>query len=150
MRMVVAVLGITLAAGFAGASDRTDVMATVNRFIDGLNKGDVKTAVATCTTPSGIIDEFPPYGWEGATACADWATDFDTFNKKSGITDSRVTLSKPRHVDITGDRAYAVIPATYAYKEKGKKVTEAGSLFTAALQKSNGAWVIKSWAWSKH
>jgi len=151
MRMVVAALGIALAVGLAGASDQTDVTATVNRFIDSMNKGDVKAAVTTCATPSAIIDEFPPYGWQGATACADWATDFDTFNKKNGITDAVATLGKPRHLDITGDRAYAVIPATYTYKQKGKKVVESGSTLTAALRKiERWGWVFTGWAWSKH
>jgi hypothetical protein len=150
MRRIIVVFAVALAAAPGAASDKSDVMAAVNRFNDGMNKGDTKTALATCATPSSIIDEFPPYGWQGATACADWVTDFDAYNTKSGITDSFATLGKPRHVDISGDRAYAVIPATYTYKEKGKKVTESGSLLTVALQKSTSGWVITGWAWSKH
>ena len=150
MRAIVAAFAVALVVTPAAASDQTDAMAVVHRFIDALDKGDIKTACSTLATPSSIIDEFPPYGWQGATACTDWATDFDAFNKKNGITDPAVTLGKPRHVDITGDRAYAVIPATYTYKQKGKKLTESGSLLTAALQKSGAGWVITGWAWSKH
>jgi hypothetical protein len=141
---------VALAVAPAVASDKTDVTAAVNRFNDGMNKGDTKTAFATCATPSSIVDEFPPYAWQGATACADWATDFVAYNQKSGITDSVVALGKPRHVDVTGDRAYAVIPATYRYKQNGKKVAESGSTLTAALQKTAAGWVITGWAWSKH
>jgi hypothetical protein len=150
MRAILAAFIVALAITSVAASDQTDVMAVVHRFMDSMNKGDTKTAFATCATPASIVDEFPPYAWQGATACADWATDFDTFNKKNGITDPIATIGKPRHVDVTGDRAYAVIPATYAYKEKGKKVTESGSVLTAALQKSSAGWVITGWAWSKH
>ena len=150
MRALVAAVLVAVVVTPAAASDQTDAMAVVNRFIDAMNKGDTKTAFATCATPASIVDEFPPYAWQGATACADWAADFDTFNKKNGITDPVATIGKPRHVDVTGDRAYAVIPATYTYKEKGKKVTESGSVLTAALQKSSAGWVITGWAWSKH
>ena len=150
MRALVAAFLVAVVVTPAAASDQTDAMAVVNRFIDAMNKGDTKTGIATCATPSSIIDEFPPYGWQGATACADWATDFDAYNKKNGITDPVATIGKPRHVDVTGDRAYAVVPASYSYKEKGKKLTESGSLFTAALQKSSAGWVITGWAWSKH
>jgi len=150
MRVIVAACVIALVVASAGASDQTDVMAVVKRFIDSLNKGDAKTACSTCATPSSIVDEFPPYGWQGATACADWATDFGAHNKKNGITDPAVTLGKARHVDVSEDRAYAVIPATFSCKEKGKKLTESGSVFTAALQKSTAGWVITGWAWSKH
>ncbi|HSP96450.1 MAG TPA: hypothetical protein VL049_04295 [Candidatus Dormibacteraeota bacterium] len=150
MRTIIVAFAVALAVAPAVASDKSDVMDTVNRFNDGMNKGDTKTALAACASPSSIVDEFPPYGWQGATACADWATDFDAFNKKNGITDSVATLGKPRHVDITGDRAYVVIPATYRYRQHGKKVTESGSTLTAALQKSAAGWVITGWAWSKH
>jgi ketosteroid isomerase-like protein len=150
MRAMLAAVTVALIVTPVVASDQSDVAAVVHRFIDALNQGDAKTACSTCATPSSIIDEFPPYGWQGATACADWAADFDAYNKKSGITDPAVTLAKARHVDVSGDRAYAVIPATFSCKEKGKKLTESGSVFTAALQKSSAGWVITGWAWSKH
>jgi ketosteroid isomerase-like protein len=131
-------------------SEKADIMATVNQFNDGMNKGDIKTALATCAAPSSIIDEFPPHEWQGATACADWANDFDAYNKKNGITDSIATLGKPRHVDVTGDRAYVVVPATYTYKQNGKPVTESGSTLTVALQKVAAGWRMTGWAWTKH
>ena len=150
MRALIAAFAVALVATSVAASEQTDVMALAHRFIDALDKGDIKTACSTLATPSSIIDEFPPYGWQGATACTDWTTDFDAFNKKNGITDAAATLGKPRHVDITGDRAYAVIPATFVFKQKGKKVVESGSTMTVALQKSGGGWLITGWAWSKH
>jgi SnoaL-like domain len=141
---------VALAVAPAAASETTEVMATVHQFIDGLNKGDTKTALAACAAPSSIIDEFPPHEWQGVTACADWSNDFDTYNKKSGITDPIATLGKPKHVDITGDRAYVVVPATYTYKQNGKRATESGSILTVALQKVTAGWRITGWAWAKH
>ena len=40
------------------------------QFIDGFNKGDVKSALAACADQVSIIDEFAPYEWHGAGACA--------------------------------------------------------------------------------
>jgi hypothetical protein len=150
MRTLMIALALALTVSPAAASDETDVMAAVNRFNDSLNKGDAKTALSVCATPSSIIDEFPPYAWQSATACADWASAFEAYNKANGIADSIATFGKPRHVDITDDHAYVVLPATYTYKEHGKKVEEAGSTMTAALQKTPGGWLITNWAWSKH
>jgi hypothetical protein len=153
MRKIIVAFAVALVVGPAAASEKsekTEVMAPVHQFIDGLNKGDTKTALAACAAPSSVIDEFPPYGWQGATACADWANDFAADSKKNGITDAIVTLGKPRHVDITGDRAYVVVPTTYTYKQKGKPVTESGSILTAALQKSAAGWRMTGWAWTKH
>ena len=141
---------VALLVGSAAASDKADVMAVVNRFNDSMNKGDTKMAFATCASPTAIIDEFPPYGWQSTTACADWANAFDAFNKQQGIADPFATLAKPRHVDVTGDRAYVVVPATYTFKEHGKKTVESGSTLTGALQKTAGGWMITAWAWSKH
>jgi hypothetical protein len=149
MRKLIIVSIVALVVSPAFASGKTDVMAVVHQFGDSLNKGDVKTALAACAAQSSIVDEFPPYHWQG-NACADWANDFDAFNKQSGITDAIVTLGKPRHVDITGDRAYVVVPATYTFKQHGKRMTESGSTLTVALQKVDAGWRIVGWAWSKH
>jgi ketosteroid isomerase-like protein len=60
-----------------------------------------------------------------------------------------VKLAKPRHVDVTGDRAYVVVPATMTFKVHGKPVTQTGSTFTVALRKLEDGWRITAWAWAK-
>jgi len=146
----VALLMVPLTAVDVAASDKTDVMAPVHQFVDGFNNGDSKTALAACASPASIIDEFPPHEWHGATACVDWANDFAADSKKNGITDAIVTLGKPRHLDVTADRAYVVVPATYTYKQHGKRMTESGSIMTVALQKLADGWRMTGWAWTKH
>jgi hypothetical protein len=148
MRKLALVLVVMTLAGTAVADDKADALGTVKAFIDGFNKGDVKAALATCASPSSVVDEFPPYAWQGPTGCADWAGDFDANAKKEGITPGDVTIAKPRHAEVKGDRAYLVLPAKYAYTLKGKKITQKGATFTVALQKQAGAWKITGWAWS--
>jgi ketosteroid isomerase-like protein len=148
MRILTRVLAVSiLIAAPAAADDKTDVMAPVHQFIDGFNKGDVKSAVAACADQAAIIDEFPPYTWSG---CSAWAAAFDADAKKNGITPGAVTLGKPRHVDVTGDHAYVVVPSEYDYTQKGKQVKEAGSSLTVALQKGASGWRITAWTWAKH
>lgn len=149
MRRAILVLALAL-AGPAAASDKTDVMAVVNQFLDGFNKGDIKAALATCAPQTAIIDEFAPYVWQGATACSDWAADFDADAKKNGITEPKVVAGKARHVDVVGDRAYVVMPADFKFKLKGKATAEKGSTFTVTLQKLAEGWRITGWAWAKH
>ena len=140
----------TISAAQTPGSAQTAVLAQINQFVDGFNKGDTKLMVASCADQTSILDEFPPHEWHGTGACAKWASDFDADAKKNGITDGVVTLSKPSHVDITGDRAYVVIPANYTYKQKGKQVSEVGSIITLALQKLPAGWRITGWSWAKH
>lgn len=147
-KILVALAVMLLTVGPAAATDKTDAMAPVQQFIDGFNKGDFKTAAAACAEQTSIIDDFPPHEWHGAGACAAWANDFDAFAKKNGITNGVVTLGKPRHVDVTGDRAYVVAPTSFAYKENGKPKKETGATLTIALQKGAAGWRMTGWAWT--
>ena len=149
-RILAALALAVLAAAPAAASEKTDVMVPVHQFIDGFNKGDVKTALAACADQTSIIDEFPPYEWHGAGACAKWASDYEADSKKNEITDGVVKLGNPRHVDVVADRAYVVAPASYAFKMKGKRVKETNATLTLALQKEAAGWRITGWSWSKH
>ena len=150
MQKILIVLAVVvLAAAATVASDKTDVMTVVRQFVDSFNKGDMKTAAAACAEQTSIIDEFAPYEWHGAGACSQWMNDYDADAKKNGITDGVVTLGPPRHIDVTGDRAYVVVSANYTFKQKGKLVKETGSLLTIALQKGDAGWRISGWAWSK-
>jgi len=139
-----------LATGPSFASEKTEVMAPVHQFIDGFNKGDVKSALAACAEQTSIIDEFAPHEWHGAGACANWANDFGADAQKNGISDGVVTLGKARHIDVTGDRAYVVVATNYAYKQHGKRHQEIGSTLTIALQKEAAGWRMTGWAWTRH
>jgi ketosteroid isomerase-like protein len=151
MREIIIAIAIAIAATTpAFASEADNVMATVNQFVDGFNKGDLKSAAAACADQMAIIDEFSPHLWQGAGAFSKWVGDFDADAKKNDITDGFVTLGKPRHVDVTGDRAYVVAPANYAYKQKGKVMMETSSIITIVLQKGTAGWRITAWAWAKN
>ena len=110
----------TFSMAQTSGSAQTAVLASINQFVDGFNKGDTKTAVAACADETSIIDEFPPHEWHGAGACEKWLNDFDADAKKNDITDGVVKLGKASHVDISSDYAYVVVPANYTFKQKGK------------------------------
>ena len=148
-RSILAVaLSLLVLPALAVASNADDAAAPVKKFIDGFNTGDVKGALATCASPAVIIDELPPYLWQGPTACADWANDYDADAKKKGITDGFVKASRPTHVEITGDRAYVVVPTAYTFKRNGKKVSQTGSTMAVTLRKGADGWKITGWAWA--
>jgi ketosteroid isomerase-like protein len=127
----------------------TDPMATVRQYIDYFNKGDVKAMAATCDLPMSILDGLPPHAWQGPTACEDWHSDVMAAGEREGATGYIVTLGEPWHLDITGDRAYVVVPSTMTFKVHGEQVTQSGSIFTVALRKLAAGWRITAWAWAK-
>ncbi len=149
-KILIALALAVLTAGPLVASEKTEVMATVQQLVDAFNKGDTKSLVAVCADEMCIIDEFPPHEWHGAGTRSKWLADYDADTKKNGITDGNVTISKPRHIDVTGDRAYVVVPANYSYKQNGKAMNETDSTWTFTLQKINANWRVTGWAWAKH
>ena len=150
LKLFVTLAVAAMAAGPTTADDKADVMAVVNQFVDGFNKGDTKSAAAACADQTSIIDEFPPHEWHGAGACLAWMKDYDTDARKNVITDGAVTLGKPKHLDVDGTYAYVVIPSDYSFKKQGKPVKETGSLFTFALKKGPAGWRITGWSWAKN
>jgi ketosteroid isomerase-like protein len=151
MRQVLLAFTLAVSTGVhPAASQDPAVMATVNQFVSSFNQGDTKAAAAACADQTSIIDEFPPYAWDGAGACMRWMADYDADARKNGITDGAVTLGAPRHVDIAGDRAYVVVPTDYEYKRNGQPAKETGSMLTVALQKSAAGWRITAWSWAKN
>ncbi|HEY6327668.1 MAG TPA: hypothetical protein VIW73_14270 [Candidatus Cybelea sp.] len=145
--LVLCGLALAVPAIPAAATENAAVMAPVNQFVDGFNKGDTKTALAACATPASIIDEFGQHQWQ---SCADWARAYAADDARQGITDGIVTLGKPWRVDVHGNVAYVVVPATYTYKQHGKPVHETGSVWTLVLNKGASGWRITAWAWAAH
>jgi ketosteroid isomerase-like protein len=48
-----------MCVGTASASEKTDVMAVMHRWVDTFNKGDVKSSLAACADQAVVIDENP-------------------------------------------------------------------------------------------
>lgn len=152
MSKIITALALALVVvGTALASEEdAKVVAVLNQFVDGFNKGDTRMITASCAENMSIIDEFSPFLWQGDGACAKWMNDYEANARKKGISDGVVTLSKPKHVDVDGDRAYVVAAANYSYKEKGKPVEQVGSIMTLALHKSAEGWKIVGWSWAQN
>jgi hypothetical protein len=147
--LVVAVLmAVASLLGRAVASDTGAVMAVINNAVASFNKGDEKTWDGLCTSSASIISNIPPYQY--STTCADWWSADAASDKKLGISGEVVTLAAAWHVLVTGDRAYAALPASFTYKQKGKTIKSSGNVLTVALQKTAAGWRMTGWSWAQH
>ena len=126
-----------------------DALSTVHRYIDAFNEGDVKGMTAAFAVQGSILDGMPPHIWQGPTAAEDWYRDVLTNTEKEGASDFFVTVGRPFHMDVTGDAAYVVVPATMRFKIHDKQITQSGAVFTMALRKLSEGWRIAAWAWAK-
>jgi ketosteroid isomerase-like protein len=125
------------------------LIAPIQKFIDAFNKGDAAGAASThaATADLVIVDEVPPYAWHGAKAFQSWSADLDSDGKKNALTDMAVTLSAPVRVETSGDRAYVVVPAVYAFKQRGVAMQEKAQM-TFVLQNGPSGWLIHGWTWT--
>lgn len=138
---------VLFASGTAVAAD-AQLMAPIHQFIDNFNKGDVKAAEAAHASAGvSIIDEVPPHQWQGPGAFKAWAAALDADAKKRGDTDQSVSLGEPTREEVNGDQAYVVVPATFAFKEKGAAMREDAQM-TFALTKAAAGWKISGWTWT--
>ena len=124
-------------------------MDAVRRYVDGFNRGDIETMAAAFAVPGTILDGMAPHVWHGTTAAQDWYTDVLAEGQQHGASEYVVTLGEPRHVAVTGDNAYVVVPSSMTFNLRGKQVMQTGAMFTVALRKFDGEWRIAAWAWMK-
>jgi ketosteroid isomerase-like protein len=143
-KVLIALAVSVLACGAVRASDKSDIMAVLNQW----NDADEAKSVAACADDAAVTDDVPPFEWHGAGACARWQRDEDAYLQHEGITDAVSTIGDPRQLLISGDGAYAVLPATYAFTQKGKRV-HATATATFALHKTASGWRITAWTWAR-
>ncbi|MEU7632685.1 nuclear transport factor 2 family protein [Nocardia sp. NPDC049220] len=124
-------------------------MAVVLRYVDAFNNGDSKAMAALCADPMQILDGMAPHVWQGPTASQDWWRDVCKEGEHAGASGYHIAVGEPRHVDIAGDHAYVVVPATMTVNVQGTQVTQTGSTFTIALGKVGTQWRLTAWAWAK-
>jgi ketosteroid isomerase-like protein len=122
-------------------------LAVVKKWTDDFNKGDLKSAIASCADEASIIDDLPPFEWHGPGGCGKWSDAYSAFVKTHEIADVTVTLATPQTVEIIGDRAYVAGPATYVGTQKGKPL-KIRARVTMTLQKGEAGWQITGWSWS--
>jgi ketosteroid isomerase-like protein len=123
--------------------------APIKQFIDNFNKGDNKAAAAAHVEKGlVIIDEVPPYVWQGHEAFKTWSDDLAKNDKAAGITEEMVTLSAPTRVESDQGRAYVVVPAVYTFKQKGVAMREAAQMTFALRKNDSGKWRIAGWTWT--
>lgn len=138
-----------MTATLKAESDTSETIAAVRQYIEAFNKGDVKAMSSLFAVPGVILDGMAPHLWQGPTASQDWYKDVLVEGEAHGASGYHVTLGEPLQNNVTGDRAYVVVPAGMTFKVKDRQVTQTGAFFTVALRKVPEGWRIAAWAWSK-
>jgi ketosteroid isomerase-like protein len=129
------------------ASDKADVMAVVQKWADSFNSSALEAGRAVCAPDAVVLDDFPPHVWQGSDACGKWFKGYSAMAVKASITDGKIVVGVPRHLDIESGDAYLVAPVILTFNKSGKPVKAAG-VITIALHKGDIGWRITGWAWA--
>ena len=144
-----AIFGMACAAALSAASAASaELEAPIRQFIDAFNKGDGKAAGATHLAAGvSIIDEVPPYIWQGPTAFDTWVADLMKNDAAAGITEEKVTLGAVTREVASPQTAYLIVAATYTFKQRGAPMREPAQM-TFALKNTAEGWKIAGWSWT--
>jgi hypothetical protein len=146
-----AVVCLVVGMSSAAQAQATDpqLIAPIRKFIESFNKGDMAGAAAAHSSKGDvvIIDEVPPFVWQGAQALQSWAAALDADSKKRGMTDAKVTLGAPTRTETNGVDAYVIVPAVFSFNEKGVALSETAQM-TFILKKDATGWLIHAWTWT--
>jgi hypothetical protein len=142
----VALVMVVAASVPARAADPDPGMrAAVDSFVKALNTNG--PAGKSCAPSATIIDEFPPYVWDGPGACAKWLADIDKIEKAVGMTHVSFATGKTLYSSSSGPaRGEIVVSTRLTGTIKGKAVIESAA-WTFVLTKTGGTWQISGIAW---
>ena len=146
-KLAIALVVALIASGAANASDKTDVMAVVHKWVDAFNNGDSKGGAAICADGAVIIDDFAPHVWQGSGTCAAWYKDYTAFAAKAEMAAASVKLGKARHLEADAGYAYFVAPTTFTFTKAGTPTTD-NAIVTMTFKQSSSGWQITGWAWA--
>ncbi len=145
--LLLAIVSMFAAAPLSAApADEHAVARTIVSFVNAVNLDHEKDALAFFTSDASITEDLAPYHWQGPRAGAAWFKGMASNGAKIGMTEIIMHLGKPPRIEVTGDRAYEVIPGVVALKGKGGSLHESGFI-TFALEKHGAAWKIAALSW---
>jgi hypothetical protein len=123
----------------SSAADRKAILAVIQHALGTFSKGDIAAFKATWA-PSGvqILDDVPPYSWTGNGAVERWIEETGVAIRQLGLADLTLHSKDPRRVEITGDRAYVVLPVVVRYNLNGRKFTQQGTQALVMTRTADG------------
>jgi hypothetical protein len=130
------------------ADERGEVMSVVKQTVADFNNGNMSALAKDLVDAPQIIDDFPPFFWNGSKAFDDWNHAFEIDAARRSIVGTSMKLLDAKHIDVLGDSAYVVVPAICYFTLRSGHSEEAGQL-TLALTRSDQTWRISAFAWSK-
>jgi hypothetical protein len=121
------------------------ILANQNSVIES----NLKTFLATSAPDINIVDEFPPFLWNGKDAAARYFKDFQDLLTKFKVSDYKLDLKDPTFIEQDKNVAYAVFPVSVSYKVGNVRAhTDTGYQAVVFKKATSGKWLIESSTWA--
>jgi hypothetical protein len=164
LALAVLLVPLFMAAPTAGATEQEEgqVLAVLESVADEWNKTQV-TSASHCEAALTIVDNTPPYLFQGAEAVQNWLRAYRDNELGAAATKANTSLrfleptvviiehraSKDgQTVEIEGVRAYIAVPAEWTATLDGRSDVSHG-VVTATLDRSSHGWLIAAWTWTR-
>ncbi|WP_164156605.1 nuclear transport factor 2 family protein [Sandarakinorhabdus rubra] len=148
MRFLLQVLGLAVpAAAMAAPVQESPLLVPVRQLFASFNAGRPDAAASAFAADAVIIDEFPPYRWQGPKAHHDWAADLAKATAAYGATNMHARIGAPTWAETKGSNGFLVVPEALDSRVNGKPMCERG-LHSFSFRKERGQWKITVSAWA--
>lgn len=123
-----------------------ELLHSVERFVDAVNNGDVSDALGHFAPDAVIVEDLPPYRWQGPDAGSEWLVAMRENAQAAGLTSIVMRLEPAIRVEVDADDAYAVFAGHLKYRGNAVELQSRGCL-TFTLRKAGAKWLIRSLVW---
>jgi hypothetical protein len=122
-------------------------LVPLDTLVTGINADDTGVMASAYSAEPTIVDEFPPFQWQGAGAVKKWSKDLRDLVAAAGITQIKLVRRPPTYFHRDGHLAYLCVPMTFSYVLKGSPVSERGAFVLSMVEIEGTGWKISASAW---
>ena len=128
-----------------------DASATITHFVvefvEEVNSGKIQAALARFSDNAAIIEDIPPFKWQGPDAGSQWLSAMVANAERLGVTSVAMELGDARRIEMDGQSAYAIFAGTVQLKRTCGSLQERG-LLTFTFDGSRQGWLITGLTWT--
>ena len=123
------------------------IAAAVRAMVEAVNRGDMRAALAAFTECATIVEDIPPFRWQGPGAAAGWLTAMAANAARLGVDAIDLRLGEPMRIALEGEDAYALFPGILTLA-RGQAPLAANGQLTFTLRREGEDWRIDTLVWS--
>ena len=124
-----------------------DPGAVIESMVAAVNLGDFTSATACFAEDPVIVEDIPPFRWQGRDAVAGWLTAMGENAARLGVAGIAMELGEVVQLRCVDERAYCVRAGELRLSAQERTLAAPG-LLSFTLRRVASAWLIETLVWS--